>query len=299
MQQTDIIVVGAGFAGMMAARSLVRSGKRVVVLEARDCVGGRVRAGKLAGYPIDTGGMWVGPTQTRLLETIKEYGLHTTPQFEEGKGIVELAGKRTLADREGAGFNAETQSEYDRVIRDLNRLSAQIPLDAPWTMPQAEEFDDITVEDWFDSKTKNRVLLNYLQLSIRSIFTLDPFQMSFLYFLFYLRSGDNFETLAGFENAAQAFLVKETMHQVAARVAGELGKVIVLEAPVRAILQDATGISVTSEKGEGRMASGLRDCGGAAAALGAHCVFSTVASRARSACATYAHGFRDQVLGGL
>ena len=87
-KRADVIVVGAGFAGLTAARNLMREGRRVVVLEARDRVGGRVKAGKLAGHSVDVGGMWVGPTQTRLLEMIKEYGLHTTPQFEAGKKLT-------------------------------------------------------------------------------------------------------------------------------------------------------------------------------------------------------------------
>jgi monoamine oxidase len=249
-QRVDVVVVGAGMAGMLAARSLLRQGKKVVVLEARDRVGGRVKPGKLAGHPIDAGGMWVGPTQTRLLELIKEYGLHTTPQFENGKDVSDLNGKRTLADREAPGFDSETQADYDRVMGELNHLSSQVPLEAPWTMPRAEEFDDMTVEDWFESKTKNKPLLGFFQLTTRGVFTADPFQMSFLYFLFYLHSGDNFDTLNGYENAAQAFLVKETMHHVAVRVAEDLGKAIVMAAPVTTIAQDASGVTVSTEKGE-------------------------------------------------
>ena len=223
-----------------------------MVLEARDRVGGRVNPGKFAGRSIDVGGMLVRPTQTRLLEIIKEYGLHTTPQFEDGQGVVELNGKRTLADREAVGFDSETQAEYDRVVGELNHLSARVPLDAPWTMSQAEEFDDMTVEDWFESKTKNPSLLSFFQLETRGLFTADPFQMSFLYFLFYLGSGDNFDTLIGYENAAQAFLVKETMHHVAVRVGEELGKGIVMEAPVTDIAQNASGVTVSSKQGDWR-----------------------------------------------
>src|SRR5437588_11114709 len=61
-RRLDTIVVGAGMAGLAAARALRRSGKQIAVLEARDRVGGRVKAGKLAGHAIDLGGMWVGPT---------------------------------------------------------------------------------------------------------------------------------------------------------------------------------------------------------------------------------------------
>lgn len=250
--QTQVIVVGAGFAGLCAARVLSRQGRKVVVLEARDRVGGRVKAAKIAGRAIDAGGMWVGPTQTRLLDLIKEYGLHTVPQFETGTNIAEFGGKRFTARGEAIGFDPQTQEEYDRIIRDLTRLSDQVPLDAPWNMPRAEEYDQITADDWFLAQTKNSAILGFLRAFVRAIFTADPYQISFLYFLFYLRSGDNYDSLYGFENAAQAWTVKETMHQVAVLVAEELGKVIVLNAPVRSISQDSTGVLVTSDAGNWR-----------------------------------------------
>jgi monoamine oxidase len=252
-REVDVVVVGAGFAGLIAARNLLRAGKRVVLLEARDRVGGRVKGGQLAGHPVDLGGMFVGATQTRLLALIHEYGFHATRQFDEGKAIADLNGKRSYLDAGGAGLDAAAQAEYDRIIGELNRLSAQVPLDAPWTMPQAELFDTMTVQQWVDAQTKNRDCIAFLQLSTRTLFTVDPFQMSLLYFLFYLRSGDNFEALIGFdENSAQAFLVKETMHQLAVRVSKETEKALVLEAPVTEISQDEKGVTVKSAKGDWR-----------------------------------------------
>ena len=250
--QTEVLVVGAGFAGLSAARTLSRQSKKVVVLEARDRVGGRVKAAKIAGHPIDAGGMWVGPSQTHLLDLIKEYDLHTMPQFETGTNITEVGGKRLTANGEAIGFDPQTQEEYDRIVRSLTRLSDQVPLDAPWSMPRAEEYDQMTADDWFISQTKNSAILSFLRAFVRGIFTADAYQISLLYFLFYLRSGDNYDTLYGFENAAQAWTVKETMHQVAVHVAAELGNAIVLNAPVRSISQDSTGVLVTSDAGNWR-----------------------------------------------
>ena len=249
-QRADVIVIGAGFAGMTAARRLQQAGKEVVILEARERVGGRVKGGTLAGRPVDVGGMWVGPTQTKLLELLKEHGLHTTPQFEQGKAISEINGKRIYPEGEGTGLDPDAQREYERLVAEMNRLSAQVPLDEPWNAPTAKQLDELTVEQWLRSNTKNADTLEFLRLSIRTVFTTDPFQMSFLYFLFFLHSGDNFETLGGFQNAAQAYLVKETMHQLAVKLGNELSNNIVLEAPVRQISQGEGEVTVKSDKGE-------------------------------------------------
>ncbi|HVH89556.1 MAG TPA: FAD-dependent oxidoreductase, partial [Terriglobales bacterium] len=182
-----------------------------------------------------------------------EYGFHTTPQFDKGKAMADLNGKRSYTDADGTGLDAAAQAEYDRIIGELNRLSTQVPLDAPWTTPQAEQLDTMTVQQWVESQTKNRDFIAFLQLSTRTIFTADPYQMSLLYFLFYLHSGDNFEALQGFdEKSAQEFLVKETMHQLAVRVSKELQKALVLEAPVTEISQDENGVTVKSARGDWR-----------------------------------------------
>jgi len=63
----DAVVVGAGFAGLVAARELTRQGHQVLVFEGRDRVGGRSFTGSVAGLPADMGGAFVGPTQDAVL----------------------------------------------------------------------------------------------------------------------------------------------------------------------------------------------------------------------------------------
>ena len=249
-RKADVVVVGAGFAGLVAARTLIRQGHNAVVLEARDRVGGRVKAGKIAGRVVDVGGMWVGPTQTGLLALIKEYGLHTTPQYIAGKNVEQVVGKRWLAEGENVSLDPPAQKEFDATLAELDRLSAQVPLDTPWTAPQAEELDRITVEDWLNANTKFESVRSLLRANTRSLFEADPFQMSFLYFLFYIRSGDNFETLLGVKDAAQAFRVVEGLHSVAGKLASELDKAIMFDAPVRSISQHESGVTVSSDKGD-------------------------------------------------
>jgi monoamine oxidase len=247
--RVDTIIVGAGMAGLAAARALRRSGKKVVVLEARDRVGGRVKAGNLAGHTIDLGGMWVGPTQTRLLDLLREYHIATMRQYLVGKGIVDFAGRKVTPDGEEFGFDAETQADYDRMLAKLNALVEQVPPDAPWAAPNAEELDDITMEQWLRENVHNDTLLRVMNSEVRGLLTAEAWQVSLLYFLFYCRSGNSFEELAKYDNGAQMYLVPESMHQVAAATGKELGDSLVLEAPVASISQDSAGVIAVSEKG--------------------------------------------------
>ncbi|WP_434598917.1 flavin monoamine oxidase family protein [Streptomyces sp. A5-4] len=71
----DVIVIGAGFAGITAARELRAKGKRVLVLEARDRIGGRTWTGNFAGHLVERGGTWVEPTQPHLGAELQRYSL--------------------------------------------------------------------------------------------------------------------------------------------------------------------------------------------------------------------------------
>lgn len=246
LEQVDVVVVGAGMAGLSAARMLARAKKKVVVLEARDRVGGRVKSGTLAGHTIDVGGMWVGPTQTRLLAMLDEYGIKKQKQFLDGKDIMEFDGKRMVGDREDLLLDPAARAEYDRAIAELNELVASVPIDAPWSMPNAEKLDDMTVEDWIRSHTSNQAVIDYMQIATHSTITAETFQMSFLYFIFYLRSGDNFEAIMRSKGGAQNFIIPGSMHQVAVKVAQELGPAVILSSPVTRVLQDSSGVTVVT-----------------------------------------------------
>ena len=94
-QTADVVVVGAGLAGLCAARELVQRGATCVVLEARDRVGGRTLSQPLAGETIDLGGQWIGPTQNRLAALAKELGIATFPQYHSGRKLLSWGGKLT------------------------------------------------------------------------------------------------------------------------------------------------------------------------------------------------------------
>lgn len=242
----DVIVVGAGFAGLIAARALRGAGKRVVILDARDRVGGRVKAGRIAGKTVDLGGMWVGPSQTRLLALLREYGIATMPQYAKGRGITELLGRRTFAEGEGSGLSAADDAAIERMYASVRGLVAQVPVDTPWSAPRGREWDGITMSEWIRSEMKNPAARAMTRLLIRDLFTVEPEEISLLYFLSYVRSGNSLEEMWGIEDAAQAFHVPGSMHQLAGRMGAELLDQLALGEPVTAIAQDPTSVVVTS-----------------------------------------------------
>jgi monoamine oxidase len=89
----DVVVVGAGFAGLSAARELTRLGREVVVVEGRDRVGGRSYTVTLAGVPVDLGGTFVGPTQDAVLALAAELGCETVPTYGHGKNLIRWRGR--------------------------------------------------------------------------------------------------------------------------------------------------------------------------------------------------------------
>ncbi|HNH86600.1 MAG TPA: FAD-dependent oxidoreductase, partial [Solirubrobacterales bacterium] len=92
--ETEVVVVGAGLAGLSAARELTRRGVEVAVVEARDRVGGRILNEPIGdGEIVELGGQWVGPGQDQVLALIQELGLETFPTWCEGRNVFERGGK--------------------------------------------------------------------------------------------------------------------------------------------------------------------------------------------------------------
>ena len=248
----DVVVVGAGFAGLAAGRALAAAGRRVVVLDARDRVGGRVKPGKVAGQTVDLGGQWVGAHQTRLRALLAEYRIATTPQWVRGRDITEVRGHRYLGESGTVGLRPADEAAYQAMFVKVRSLVAQVPLEEPWTAPRAKEWDRITMDEWMRAEIRNPVARDLLRLMVQGLFTVEPEEVSLLFFLSYVRSGDSLEELWGETDAAQAFHVPGSLHQLAGRMGADLHESIVLEAPVSAIAQDAAGTTVVTPAGSWR-----------------------------------------------
>lgn len=251
-QTADVIVVGGGFSGLAAARALKAAGRRVVVLEARDRVGGRVKPGRIAGMTIDLGGMWLGPTQTRLADLAKGYGVATYPTFLDGKNMFEVNGVRGngLGEDSFSALPPADLADFAAMVGELQQLAATLPAQGPWAAAEAEKLDAITFATWLDGAAKTKGGRGVFEMLIPALLCAEPQDVSLLFFLFYLQSAGDLSTLiSSGPGGAQNFLFAGGLHQVAARMAGDLGPAVKLNTAVRTIRQDASGVEVICEDG--------------------------------------------------
>ncbi len=243
-----IVVVGAGFAGLSAARTLSKRGKNVCVLEARSRVGGRAYTEQLPNGPwVDLGGQWIGPTQDHILELVAEFGIPTFPTHTAGHNLLEVNGKLSKYRGTIPRLPIFSLLSVGWAQWRLERMSKRVPLDAPWKAKRAAEWDAISLGDWMHRNVATQTAKDLFEAALETVFAAPARDISLLHALFYIHSGKNLDILLGTEGGAQATRIDGGMQRVATRLAEGLD--VRLETPVRAIEQDARGVRVRTDKG--------------------------------------------------
>ena len=165
MTDTSVLVLGGGLAGLAAARVLHSAGASVRVLEARDRVGGRVEGGHTdGGTPIELGGQWIGPTQTRMYELVDELGLELFETWNAGEHVIDLGGRQSrMASRRGAvpKLNPFVLADLFQGLTRFQRLANRIPVDRPWDAPDARTLDGQTWETWIRRNLRTELARAY------------------------------------------------------------------------------------------------------------------------------------------
>lgn len=246
----DAVVIGAGLSGLCAARRLREAGASVRVVEARDRVGGRTLSRTLGRDVVDLGGQWIGPNQRRVQRLAAELGVATFPQFHEGRKILAIHGKTTTYRGDLPSLPWLSLAEVQATIWRLDAMMRRVPLDAPWGAEGASELDALTVEEWKRRHVRTRAARTVLDLATRAIFAAEPTELSFLHFLFYLRSGGGLMRLAQVREGAQERRFVGGAQQLSEKLAAPLGERLLLDAPVRSVDQDGSAVIVHTERGE-------------------------------------------------
>jgi monoamine oxidase len=196
IHEADVVVVGAGLAGLAAARGLSSSGVSVVVVEARERVGGRVENHDIGGgHVVEVGGQWIGPTQDRLAALASELGVETFPTHGHGHNVIEYGGALRRYRGTIPRINPLVLLDVERAQRRLNRLSRSVPLHAPWEAPNAANLDGQSAATWMRRNLATKGGRTLLELGIEAVWAAQPEDMSLLHVLFYIHSAGSLEML--------------------------------------------------------------------------------------------------------
>jgi monoamine oxidase len=249
-QAADVIVVGAGVAGLKAALDLVAEGRSVIVLEAKARVGGRLKpTTAIAGRVGDLGGQWIGVGHTMLAAEAARHGVAAYQQYDAGRTVMQMLGK--LVSFSGATPRLPPLALVELLLlqKRWHREMAEIPPKAPWTAPRAKEWDAQTLESWIFAHVRTRSAREFARLVPRGAWAVEARQISYLWFLDALRSAGGLDYLMSVRGGALDAKFAGGMHQIAEAMARELGDRVMLAAPVRRIVQDEAGVRAFTDQG--------------------------------------------------
>lgn len=248
IDKVDVVIVGAGLAGLVAASELERSGAGVRVVEATDEVGGRTKTRTLQGVHVDLGGEHVGKWHSRMqgvleavalrLQRTKRYRQPTTWFTPEGRRVSYLPAL-SLADA----------AQVVWLVWRLNRLSRRVRYDSPWLSPHAEAFDALSLGDWLRRQRASARAYGLFGAVVGGFCTLPIDQVSFLHALWWVaRSGGVIRAVQDGQRATVVGGIQELPVRLAARLKAK----VVVNAPVTAIRQDSDEVVVETSEGSYR-----------------------------------------------
>ncbi|KAA8960867.1 flavin monoamine oxidase family protein [Mycobacterium sp.] len=245
----DVAVVGAGFAGLTAARELTRRGHDVLVLEGRDRVGGRSRTGHVAGIPVDMGATFVGPTQDAVLGLAGELGIETVPTYHDGANLIRWRGVTRPYSGTIPRLSLGGLLDIGRVRWQFERITRKVPLRDPWTARRAAQLDSQSLGDWLRSIHAGSTARDLLAIMARVTWGAEPGDVSMLHAARYVAAAGGLDRMLDVENGAQQDRFAAGTQQIAEKAAAELGERVVLGAAVRGIEHDAAAVRITSAQG--------------------------------------------------
>jgi monoamine oxidase len=258
-RRADVAIVGAGFAGLTAAREVERRGKSAIVIEARDRVGGRALNEPIGdGEVTERGATFAGPTQDHLLKLAAKMGVELFPTYNTGENLYISGGSRLRYSDTGPTGTAPPDPvilpDLATVVTRLDEMSKTVPVDAPWEAPSAAEWDAETLEAWINANSTTPQFRALVPVATRPIFGAEPRELSLLFVLFYIASSGNEDNIGTFErnfntrDGAQMYRFVGGSQLICERMAQKLGRSVVLASPVRRIVQDKHGATVHSDR---------------------------------------------------
>ena len=250
-QRADVVVVGAGYSGLCAARHLHSAGLDVVVIEARDRVGGRVWTELTpGGAVVDQGGQWLGPTQDHLSALAEEFGVATFPTYLDGANVELRAGDRHEFNGLVPTSDPDASADAIAALLELDLLCLEVSPAEPWTHPDAVRLDQQTVGSWVSENVESEAARDLIATAVLAVYGAEPSELSLLFALGYAHGGGSMSALVRTAGGAQELRFVGGAQQMAIRLAEDLGDRVVLDAPVVGVAHGPEGVTVVADRGQ-------------------------------------------------
>jgi monoamine oxidase len=245
----DVIVIGAGLAGLTAARELTRGGFDVLVLEGRDRVGGRTNSAMLAGVPVDLGASFVGPTQDAVLKLAADLGCDTTPTYTDGANLIRWRGKVRRYNGTIPTLGLIGVLDIGRIQWQFARIARTVSIAEPWSAPRAAKWDAITLGGWLRSIGATASSRDLMAIMARVTWGAEPDEVSMLHAVRYVNAAGGLNRMLDVVDGAQQDHFPGGSHQISTIMAAELGEQVRLNAAVTRIEWSDDAVAVMSSAG--------------------------------------------------
>ena len=245
--EVDVCIVGAGYAGLTAARRLAATEHSVLVLEASDRVGGRVRSEPYDGFRLDLGGTFLGPKQDAVHALVREFDLETFPTNYAGDKVITIDGESRRYSGLIPKISPMAIGSLGLGMARLDAMAKKVPLDEPWNDARSRRWDRQSAGAWLAAHVHVPTARHLLAATVRGVMCSDPDEVSMLHYLFLIHSAGGLNALLSIKDGYQQDQLVDGAQSMANNMANDLGSSIALKTPVRAISQTDSGVRVEGD----------------------------------------------------
>ena len=242
----DVIVVGGGLSGLVATWRLVREGVDVILLEAKERVGGRISSGTFNGETYDLGARWIKQTATQTHQIVHELGVQLFPQYHDGESVIEIGKHKKRFKHRAPLFAPHVQYEYHRIIRILNRLAYTLQHRTSKNAAKIAQLDAISFGAWLQQHSRNTYVTELFTVLSHVHFCAEPSEISIVFVI---------DQVHAFRGAQHIFPLRPAINQerivggiqrITDRLAQQLRPQIYVDTPVLALRQDDDSVTAYS-----------------------------------------------------